>query len=109
MSYKEPQDTPLGKYFWEFNNSLIQNDKYVSEMKEHINFIKSSFDTIFENNLHSTWEFLKYDIRKLTIRYSKAKARERREKIETLEEKLRTLKQDLKNEENILTLYGPNF
>ena len=65
-------------------------------MKEHINFIKSSFDAIFEYNLHSRWKFLKYKIRKFTIKYSK-KAKERREKIKTFEENLGTLEQDLKN------------
>ena len=44
-SYKNSQDISLGKYFWKFSNSLIQDDKYLSEMKEHINFNKSSFDT----------------------------------------------------------------
>ena len=57
MYYKKSQDISLGKHFWKFNNSLIQDDKYLFEMKEHINFIKSSFENIFENNLHSTWEF----------------------------------------------------
>ena len=90
------------KYFWKVNNSLILDDKHFSEMKEHIRFTKSSFDTIFENNPHSRWEFLKYGILKFTIRYSKTKARERREKIKTLEENLRTLEQGLKNDENTL-------
>ena len=57
MSYKKSQDISLGKYFWKFISSLIRDDKYLSEMKEHIDFIKSSFDTNFENNPHSRWEF----------------------------------------------------
>ena len=46
--------------------------------------------------------FLKYEICKFPIRYSKTKARESCEKIKTLEENLKTLKQDLKNDKNIL-------
>ena len=69
-------------------------------MKEHINFIKSYFDTIFESKPHGRWEFLKYEIRKFTIRYSKTKARKRREK--KLEGNLRTLEQGLKNDKNML-------
>ena len=37
-TYKNSQDIFLGKYFWKFNNSLIQDDKYLYEMKEHIKF-----------------------------------------------------------------------
>ena len=65
-------------------------------MKEHINAIKSSIETMFENKFHSRWEYLKHEIHKFTIRYSKTKARERHEKIKTLEGNLRTLEQDLK-------------
>lgn len=62
--------------------------------------IKSSFDTFFDNILCSRQEFLKYEIGKFTIRYSKTKAKERRQKIE---ENLRTLERDLKNDKNIKT------
>ena len=71
-------------------------------MKEYIKSIINSFDTIFENNPHTQWEFLKYEIHKFTMQYSKVKAKERRKKTKTLEENLKTLESDLKNEENIL-------
>ena len=102
ISFQKNQDITLGKHFWKFNNSLIQDENYLSEMKEHIKFIINSFDTILENNPHTQWEFLKYEIRKFTIQYSKVKAKKRREKTKTLEENLKTLESDLKNEENIL-------
>ena len=56
MCYKKSQDISQGKHFWKFNISLIQDDKHLSEMEEHINFIKSSFDKNFKNNLYSKWE-----------------------------------------------------
>ena len=65
-------------------------------MKEHTNFIKSSFGTIFEDNPHNRLEFLKYEIHKFTMRYSKTKAREKREKIKSFEKTLRALELDLK-------------
>lgn len=114
MSYKKLQDLSLGKCVWKFNNCPYDNDdKYTYKKmsntylkwKNIINVIESSFDTIFENSPHSRWEFLKYELHKFTIRCSKAKAKERREKIKTLEENLRTLKQDLKNGKNIWTKY----
>ena len=96
MSYEKSQDISLGKYFCKFNISLIQDDKYFSEMKDHINFIKSSFDKIFENNSYSRLDLLKYEIHKFTMRYAKTKAREIQKKIKSLEENLRTLELDLK-------------
>ena len=101
ISFQKNQDITLGKHFWKFNNSLIQDDKYLSEMKQHIKNTINSFDKIFENNPHSQWEFLKYEIRKFTMAYSKMKAKERREKTKILEENLKTLESDLNNKENI--------
>ena len=96
MCYKKSPDIYLGKHFWNFNSSLIQDDKNLSEMKEYVNFIKFFLDTIFSKNPHCRWQFSKYETCKLTIRYSKTKVRKRHKKIETLEKNLITLDQHLK-------------
>ena len=40
MSYKKSEDISLRKCFWKFKNSLIEDDKCLSEMKEDINIRK---------------------------------------------------------------------
>ena len=68
-------------------------------MKQHINEVKSQFNPAFKNKAHVQWEFLKYEIRKFSIEFSKNKAKLRREKLSRLEVKLKELEQNLGNDE----------
>ena len=85
-----------------FNSSLVQDKTFVLKLKEHIKHVKTSFHSNFENNEHFKWEFLKYEIRKFTIVYSKNKAKRKREKVSFLENKLKDLEQNLNNKETNL-------
>ena len=75
VSYNKPTEISMGKNFWKFNSSLVQDETFVLKLKEHIKHVKTSFHSNFENNEHFKWEFLKYEIRKFTIGYSKNKAK----------------------------------
>ena len=46
------------------------------------------------------WEYLKYEMRNFTIKFSKNKAQLKQDKLLTLENKLKQLEQNLNNEEN---------
>ena len=63
-------------------------------MKQHISEVKSQFNPAFGNKAHVQWEFLKYEIRKFTIEFSKNKAKLKREKLSRLK-----VKQKLSNDE----------
>ena len=102
VSYNKPTEISMGKNFWKFNSSLVQDETFVLKLKEHIKHVKTSFHSNFENNEHFKWEFLKYEIRKFTIGYSKNKAKLKREKVSFLEKKLKDLEQNLNNEETKL-------
>ena len=41
----------LGKNFWKFSSSLINVEKYVTQMKQHISEFKSQFNPAFGTNL----------------------------------------------------------
>ena len=58
-----------------------------------------------KRNFKPQWEFLKYEIRKFSIAFSKEKSKENREKIARLEGKLKELEQNLNWDEN-LEQYG---
>ena len=75
LSYNKPTQISLGKNFWKFNSSLVQDKVFVLKLKEHIKHVKTSFQPDFENTEHFKWEFLIYEIRKFTIGYSKTKAK----------------------------------
>ena len=102
VSYNKPTEISMGKNFWKFNSSLVQDETFVLKLKEHIKHVKTSFHSNFENNEHFKWEFLKYEIRKFTIGYSKNKAKLKREKVLFLEKKLKDLEQNVNNEETKL-------
>ena len=66
---------------------------YVTQMKQYISEVKSQFNPAFGNKPHVQWEFLKYEIPKFTIEFSKNKAKLKREKLSCLEVKLTELEQ----------------
>ena len=40
----------LGKNFWKFNSSLINDEKYVTQIKQHISEVKSQFNCFWKQN-----------------------------------------------------------
>ena len=64
-----------GRGVWKFNNSLLQDDTFNTDMVHTIN------RTIAETssaNPHLQWEFLKYEVRKFSIKFSKARSKNSR-------------------------------
>ena len=60
-----------GKGFWKFNNSLKKNEDYVEKIKNIIKSALRSLDEQGVNNPQARWEFLKSEIRKNSIQFSK--------------------------------------
>ena len=60
-----------GKGFWKFNNSLTSNAEYVEKIKNQISETLHMFDQDKITHKHLRWEFLKYEITKFTIKFSK--------------------------------------
>ena len=53
----ESSQIQLGKNFLKFNSSLINDEKYVTQMKQHIGEVKSQFNPAFGNKAHVQWKF----------------------------------------------------
>ena len=90
-----------GPGFWKFNNSLILNSDFVEEMKS---FICKTKQFLEQNNLFSNqskWEFLKYEIRKKCVSFSKDLAQKSREKHADLLRKITKLEQDIVSDEKL--------
>ena len=91
-SYVKCSFSNFGNNFWKFNSSLIIDELYVAQMKE---YIKNKL-LLFQNedlNNQSKWEYLKYEIRKFTINFSKNKAKNKRKEKAFLENKINKLEQ----------------
>ena len=60
-----------GGGLWKFNKSLIKNENYREQMKT---LIKNVLDNLDQDNIEDPqfhWEYLKYEIRKFSIHFSK--------------------------------------
>ena len=78
-----------GPGYWKSNNSLINDEQFVSQMNSKI---KEYFHEIMEiSNPVIRWDFLKFEMRQFCMSYSKQKRRERKQKRISLESKLESL------------------
>ena len=94
------KDKNRGKGLWKFNNSLTANDEFVDKMKIYIKDILENMDkeNIIDEQLR--WEFLKYEIRKFSIIFSKNLAKIKKIETSSLESKLNLLETTEKFDSN---------
>ena len=94
------KDKNRGKGLWKFNNSLTANDEFVEKMKIYIKDILENMDkeNIIDEQLR--WEFLKYEIRKFSIIFSKNLAKIKKIETSSLESKLKLLETTEKFDSN---------
>ena len=67
-----------GKGFSKFNNSLTSNDDYVENIKNQISETIRMLDQDKISDKQLRWEFLKYEIRKFNINFSKKTCQRRK-------------------------------
>ena len=80
-----------GKGLWIFKSSLTLNKELVEKIKEHISTCLNLLEkeNIVDDQVR--WEYLKYEIRKFSIKLAKAQAMKRRLERALLEKKLKKL------------------
>ena len=88
----------LGKNFWKFNSSLINDEKYVTQIKQHISEVKSQFNCFWKQNSCSAGIFKIWNL-EIYYRILKNKANLKREKWSRLKVKLKELEQNLSKDE----------
>ena len=89
-----------GSCVWKFNNSLLLNTEFVKKLKTHIEIVKSNLQKNSSFPDHSKGEFLKYELRKFFISFSKNLVKTEQIIQTNLENRIKTLEQNFKNEEN---------
>ena len=65
------QDEGREKGLWKFNNSLVLNSDFVDKMKTHISNTQKRLNKENVRDDQTRWEYLKYEIRKFSIKFSK--------------------------------------
>ena len=101
FSLKLRTDENRGKGLWKFNNSLSMNSDFQTKMKFHI---KSTLETLEIEGIRDPqvrWEFLKYEIRKFSIEFSKLQAQNTKKEKMFLENKLKKLENNTNCMENL--------
>ena len=73
----EDQGVPSGPGFWKFNNSLLENEEFVTKLKFLILNAKEKYREVTDKRLF--WEMIKMEIRIFSIRFAKRKAKEKRD------------------------------
>ena len=77
---------PKGPGFWKFNNSLLEDCEYVEKLREEIPLFKNKY-----SNASLKWDLIKTEIRGFTIKFSKIKAKRRRNEEHILQKKANQL------------------
>ena len=81
FSYFKNEECNGGRGFRKFNNSLIESEEYVHQMKK---LISDTLNDFFNENIlydQVKREYLKYSIRKYTINFSKKLTKKKTNKI----------------------------
>ena len=86
-----------GQGFWKFNNSLTSNSEYVEKMKNQILETLRMLNQDKITDKHLRWEFLKYEIRKFTMNFSKNLVKKKNKGRNFLEKELNRLEKNLTN------------
>ena len=87
-----------GQGFWKFNNSLLKDEEFVNELRSAIPGKKKEYSYLDDKGLK--WDLIKMSIRALTIKYSKRKARNKRNRETSLFEELNVIQKDLESNPN---------
>ena len=101
FSLKLRTDKNRGKGLWKFDNSLSMNSDFQTKMKFHIKSILETLEIKGINDLQVRWEFLKYEIRKFSIEFSKLQAQNTKKEKMFLENKLKKLENNTNCMENL--------
>ena len=77
---------PKAPGFWKFNNSLLDDEDFTSEIRESLPNFKDKYADL--DDLGLKWDLIKMEIRGFTIKYSKIKAKNKRNEEATLQNKV---------------------
>ena len=91
FSFSKIPETPRGNCLWKFNNSLCSNIDYTTKLKNHLKLIQKAILKEIITDEQVIWKYIKYEIRKFSIEFSKQYAKDKRTKIFILENKLKQL------------------
>ena len=91
-----------GKGYWKFNNKLLTDQVYIRMIKEEISKIKLTENL---NNKATFWDYVKCQLRTITISYTISKRKRDRERQLLLQQNLERLENQLPKDTTLLREY----
>ena len=73
LQLKPMNESKFGKSYWKFNNSLLDDVKYVEQLNNLLTLPDHELDSIEDKRL--AWEMVKMKVRRFTISYSIEKSK----------------------------------
>jgi len=116
ISFNSLEAQKHGPSYWKFNASLLDDENYVKLINQKIPEHVEEFKEVTDRRV--LWDLIKYRIRQFTMKYSKEKARKRREDLLTIETSLKRCEEacsvdpselNLANLENMKMKYDSNL
>ena len=81
-----------GRGYWKFNWSLLENNQYVSDMKNKISELISTFKDFDDPRVN--WEYLKFKMREFSRNTAMHLSKSRKEAREKLEDKVKNFEKN---------------
>ena len=100
FSLSKGKDYLTDKASWKFNSFLTKEQNYVIEIKKQIGSFCTKEKFFF--NVQLKWEFIKYELRKFTVNYTKHITKEKRQQQTNLENQLKMLEKSLDEDDNLI-------
>ena len=75
--------------FWKFNSPLLEDESYITELKENIIIYRNKYQCIEDKGLK--WDLMKMEMRGFTIAFAKRKAENKRDEEKKLQAQLNEL------------------
>ena len=99
LSLEIDQTFKRGLGTWKFNNTLRQDNEYISLIKSNYPSIQEKYKEIENRQLY--WELMKMEMRSMTIVFSKKKRFNLRNRETTFQRKLEELDEEICNNQNL--------
>ena len=91
-----------GPGFWKFNTTLLQDESYITALRENLPKFKEKYIDLSDSGLK--WDLIKMEIRGFTVKYSKRKAKIVKSKEMALQERVNILQAEAEKQPHNRTI-----
>ena len=102
LSLQWSKEVPRGPGFWKFNNTLLNDDNYIQQIRRTFPETRAKYEYIQDKR--TLWELLKMELRSVTISYAKGKAKETNKREYAIKDELEKLDHIICNSRDLMNI-----